>query len=929
MRPLQLILSAFGSYAGEERVDFEQLGQEGLYLICGDTGSGKTTLFDAISYALYDAPSGGAATGRRDVMRTGANLRSLYASPDTRTYVHLTFEHHGQRYSVRRSPEYERPRLRGRGTTREKASAELTLPDGTVIADRTVNERLLRLLGLNRDQFKQVAMIAQGEFRELLKADTEQRKKLFRDLFGTERYARLQEALAADVKGQQEVCQGLRGSLQQALNSLRWPADAPNGERLQTACQQRLPPEETDALVNELIRQDSDATGLLEERAAQNQRALAEISAQKTQGLQRQTLAEQLREAEEDFRRQQAAVEESALAVKAAEARLPSAEAAERQAAALEARMPDYQLLEALQESLSQGQAALREREGRAHSLQAEVDRLNDTYTRDAREAEALTGCAAEAVRYSHQIESLEREKAECVTLRGLVEALCQAQDKAATLRRQWLEASEIYSQRLAAYDVARRKFYGCQAGMLAAKALQPGLPCPVCGSLVHPHPAEMTEEAVTQAELNALEKAKDTALAKEQALKSSMHHAEEDAARQQDALAQRSKTQAEDFSPEALLKALDTQEVALDAAMKQTSGLFSKAKAGDERYQALKASLPKQEQRRIQRQAELDTLLSAIHADKARLEEKGRQMASMSANLPEKTLHAAQERIRQYRKTAFELRNAAQRAQEEQQRHRQALDLLTGAIKGWQQQLSTMPEVDLSAISVQEATLRRQEKELLDLRTSLAIRLEGNLKAQSAIQVAREALGVQDAQLAWLTQLASVANGRMEGQQKLDLETWVQQAYFDRILRYANRRMKAMSRGQYELVRFSDKDNHQSKSGLELNVHDYCNDSERSVRTLSGGEAFLASLSLALGMSDEIQAQAGGVELDTLFVDEGFGSLDEELLRVAINALSALSEGRRLVGIISHVQELREKIDRKIIITKDAVGGSHARVCG
>ncbi len=617
------------------------------------------------------------------------------------------------------------------------------------------------------------------------------------------------------------------------------------------------------------------------------------------------------------------------MAVKAAEARLPLAEDAERQAVALEARMPDYQLLKALQESLAQGQASLREQEGRAHSLQAEVARLNDVYARDAREAEALTGCAAEAVQHSHQIESLEREKAECVTLRGLVEALRQAQDKAATLQRQWLEAAEIRSQRMTTYDVARRKFYCCQAGMLAAEALHPGLPCPVCGSLSHPKPAEMTDEAVTRAELDALDKAKDAALAKEQTLKSSRLHAEEDAARQQDALAQRFEALAEDSSPEALLKALDTREAALDAAMRETRSFFSKAKAGDERYQALKASLPKQEQRRIQRQAELDALVSAIHADQARLEEKGRQMTSVSANLPEKTLHAAQERIRQHRKTALELRNAAQRAQEERQRHRQALDVLTGAIKGWQQQLATMPEVDLSAISAKETALRQQQKELLDLRTALAIRLEGNRKAQSDIQADRAALRVQDERLAWLMQLASVANGRMEGQQKLDLETWVQQAHFDRILRYANRRMKAMSRGQYELVRFSDKDNHQSKSGLELNVHDYFNDTERSVRTLSGGEAFLASLSLALGMSDEIQAQSGGVELDTLFVDEGFASLDEELLRVAINALSALSEGGRLVGIISHVQELREKIDRKIIITKDAVGGSHARICG
>lgn len=280
-------------------------------------------------------------------------------------------------------------------------------------------------------------------------------------------------------------------------------------------------------------------------------------------------------------------------------------------------------------------------------------------------------------------------------------------------------------------------------------------------------------------------------------------------------------------------------------------------------------------------------------------------------------------------RKTAANLEGAIAEADAA---HRQATEdekAHRGQAEAYRSQLAALPEYDLDAIAAQISTANDERKKLAETQRALLLRIERNRRAQHQISGARASLAAEDARLSWLSALTRTASGRLEGREKVMLETYVQMACFERILRHANRRMKNMSRGQYELVRASAADNKRSQTGLELNVRDYVNDTERPVASLSGGEAFLASLSLALGMSDEIQAQEGGVELDVLFVDEGFGSLDDELLQIAVNTLKSLGENNRLVGVISHVAELRERIDRKIIVRKATDGTSKAHIEG
>ena len=352
----------------------------------------------------------------------------------------------------------------------------------------------------------------------------------------------------------------------------------------------------------------------------------------------------------------------------------------------------------------------------------------------------------------------------------------------------------------------------------------------------------------------------------------------------------------------------------------------WRRAQEGAKRFDALTKLLPTQEEALNKLRLRLSELSAAIASGKATVDALTLQLAALSERLPHPDKLTAQREIARLRKEAASIEQTITHADTA---HRQAAEILKGhqgQAEAFRSQIAGMPEIDLAAIESQITALDTQRNDLTQAQRAVIVRLDRCRSVKAQISAAEEALIREDAKLAWLSELSRTANGRLEGREKIMLESYVQMAYFERILLHANRRMKAMSRGQYELVRANAADK-RSQSGLELNVRDYVNGTERPVASLSGGEAFLASLSLALGMSDEIQAQEGGIELDVLFVDEGFGSLDEELLRIAIGTLQSLSENRRLVGVISHVQELRERISRKIIVRKGEDGASHARI--
>lgn len=927
MRPLKLIMSAFGSYAGVQELDFSFLGESGLYLICGDTGAGKTTIFDAITYALYDAPSGG--EGKSAGLRSTKMLRSMYAAPSTPTWVELVFLHQGRQYTVRRSPAYLRPKQRGEGLVEEKASAELTLPDGTIIADRTVNARLVELLSLSREQFKQVSMIAQGEFRELLKADTEKRIVLFRDLFGTALYSRLQERLAQDAAAQKYLCDEHRRVIRDALRAVDCAENHSQAPLLAPLQQDALPPSEADRLISSWIAEDGAAESATNTQLSALQISAEELARQYEQALQRQRTTDSLARTEQQIQDGLERIRLIEQQLETTRAALPAASAYALEAASLEALMPEYARRERMLQEYKQIDAAISRKITELSALKETIALQEAEIIRLKEEQTTLSGCAAEAERQKQSIEETRRTLADLESLAREHDALLAAQQSMQAYLTQWQGCIQATSRAQAAYQQLSAAWFSQQAGHLAKDCLIDGLPCPVCGSLEHPQPARLPETAVEKAAVEKAELQRDQARQQEHAAHRNYEVAHSDVDARTAALLARTESLLQLQALQDISQALAARSTLLSQTLNNAKNAFSTAQQGAKRFAVVTQSLPTLEASLTQHKQRFHELTTALAAQSATHAALHAQLAALSANLSFPDQQQAMERIKMLKQQSAAIEEAVAKADAT---HRDAIETIKshqGQAAAYRVQLASLPEVNLDTVKAAQQSLLQTRTQLERQQRTLIARLERNRQAQARITSARAALVQEDIRYSWLTDLSRTANGRLEGKEKVMLEAYVQMSYFERILLHANRRMKTMSRGQYELIRTGAAENRRSQSGLELSVRDYINGTERPAASLSGGEAFLASLSLALGMSDEIQAQEGGIELDVLFVDEGFGSLDDELLRLAVSTLQLLGENHRLVGVISHVQELRERIERKIVVRKSADGSSHAQIDG
>lgn len=1093
MRPLKLTMWAFGPYADKTEIPLETLGSSGLYLITGDTGAGKTTLFDAITYALYGEPSG-------DV-RDPSMFRSKYAAPETPTAVELVFSCGAACYTVRRSPEYERPARRGGGTTIQKAEAELHLPDGSIITKaREVTAAITQILGLSRSQFSQVAMIAQGDFLKLLLADTKTRQEIFRELFHTRCYMVLQERLKAESGALRDACSAARSSVQQYIQGVLSQPEDPLGDALRQAKEGTLPFAETVALIERLLAQDQSDAEETDRAIADRNESLAQVHTLLGKAQEVQRARQELAQAQARRETLAATAEEAAEKLAQQRAALPRQESLRQQIAALEAQMPRYQELEqtqqahgALQRSIAEQQSALeaavqrqstqaaalesleealrglsgaeaeRERILHQQSQQERVGAELESLARDASQLDSLrrslldTAARQEALKrqkeeksaqaeaLSRQIcagrealqasDTLDAQKEKLLHRQSLTQKRSQALEELATLEKDCAALDRSLEQAQSAYQAAaakaeeaarlyaakNRAFLDEQAGILA-QMLQEGSPCPVCGSLHHPAPARLSHAAPTEAQLKALQSSMeadrqtaseasvhagsvkaaleerrgqllrrmeayvevpDAAAAAEQlrlcreeaeaelhSLHQSLLETEAQLAHRQELTETVAQQEAQLAQLEALCASLETQrteaELAQSSLLGQISQLEKQLKEqlssrfqitenfsssldvlrvdNARQLQALRGQLEQASERLVRKQAleediprqsaalqalaaEIAQARETLAADQSRLLALAQQAEALRRDLPCGQAGQAQALHADLRK---ELDGLAAELQQAEAAHAQCLQALSGtdaAIRQLTRLLKDGAALDSQALEEQQKRLDSQLQSLNQTRQQLHTRISTNASALAHIREKSAELMQLEQRYAWMRTLSNTANGTLPGKEKIALETYVQMTFFDRILRRANVRLMVMSDGQYELKRRTTAENNRGQSGLELDVIDHYNGSERSVRSLSGGESFKASLSLALGLSDEIQSMAGGIRLDTMFVDEGFGSLDEESLRQAIRALTSLTEGNRLVGIISHVSELKEKIDRQIVVTKGRGGGSRAEI--
>lgn len=955
MRPLQITLQAFGSYADLTVIDFTKT-TENLFLISGNTGAGKTTIFDALVFALYGEAS--SCQNHKEGLILQSQFRPLDGKDLKETFVSLTFEENRQHYTVRRVPRQERAKKRGKGVTLINASVTLTLPDGSIYPLKETDAKLRELIGLTKEQFMQIAMIAQGEFMELLRAKSDDKKKIFRKLFHTELY----DEIVREVDRRRADCNqniaDMKTQFQTVISRLCLPPDREETGDLQEWKQEIedglfLHSEEfLSALQAWNLSLEQEVQTLTQNQAkAQQDRDLCRDAVQAAARL--SDLFSHLEENEKE-RALLKQEEEQRL-----EAGLPTLEEEERQAKLQwEQEAENYhRLRERVEKALAlfqqkedaQKKCSLLEQKQKAacltlSNIQEEKNSLLAQEEKTSSELQLLERASIDLAEFQKQLQRSRELSLQEQNLQLEKKNLLQAESALKEAQETYRRITLSYQQARQTSEQLRSLFLDAQAGLLAA-SLRDGSPCPVCGSKTHPHPFTLSAQTPlpTESELKSAEKKTEDLRSKQ----------EEASAAAEAAAATKNERQKTFFSSvqQLFLKAntfCRELEVSFAAAsgpaetvqmpeMENAIGMLlsASAKTVHERNEQLKE--------RAKRAEELTSLLHLLREEgkqKDLLLEEARSKAAET----EKALSAANsERLLLHASSDFESRSAAeaylQQAGEKEQAARSRFENAQAGAKRHADALlatKTKKQTLLKEIgdkkrpqteALQQALCAAEEKLtiLTECLQKQSHELQENRYALQELSSSSEARRHTFSEYERLDRLYKQMSGNISGS-RMDLETYVQRLYLSKILSSANKRFQEMSGGQYtfRMIRIASAGEGRNK-GLDLMVYSSVTGKEREIRTLSGGESFMAALSLALGMADQIQNASSAVHLDMMFIDEGFGSLDDLARSKSIRVLKEMADSHRLIGIISHVTELKQEIGNQLLITKDE-HGSHVK---
>ncbi|TVL47257.1 hypothetical protein AYI98_13195 [Shewanella algae] len=1046
MRPLILEMRAFGPFADCQRIDFTELGDKPLFLINGPTGAGKTTILDAICFALY-----GKTTGNE---REGSQMRCDNADDGLLTEVYFSFELGQKRYSIRRCPEQQRAKSRGDGFTLQKSEAELKrlLPDGTeelLVASKVTdaNACIEELTGLDVDQFRQVMVLPQGKFRELLLADSKEREKIFSQLFQTHIYRRIEERLkqqALEIKAKARDLQSRRAgiletagveSLEQltaeiaAVTPSLTEATSNKQKASDALAQSAKTLDNAKALTAEFERRKLLQTQLnaLEERRAEielHQQTLenarkAEKLLPSLKELQfRQQEWQQAKAKEADYAKQLQSAElrlKQATDDKATLAELDEhANKLRRELEQLDKLQPAINELKQLTEEHELGLVELGRLERAEQQSRTELEQWQQQQQRLKSEANELFSSAERQGPLHQALAALNTRLEKTEQLGHIKQKWQQAQ---AGLQQAEAHGHQCKAERQSAETEHQRlqlAWHTGQAAILAAK-LQPGQPCPVCGGLEHPAPAEMAQDIPGETELNRARDAELQATARHEAARSDYRNIKRQTEELQLEL-QRLSAELQACAAADVMADVKT-DATIDAAMdadsyakadltmeidrlvsrrRQLLNELQQAEAAQTRLNNCRQQLQQAEQQVEQRLKHRETQLQQLQQLREQLSLAGARKDAALAALPNEYHSLAAEAAlelmaRQLEQKQSEWQQLKQQQQDINQQYteavsqhkalmqalassrednaraeqfaikaqqtlddalkqsgfagRQALEqaqldeaqmqALAEKIEAWRTQRSEQQALlkamderlagqSLPELGQLESLWQQQQQQLAeaeDAWQTLNNRMQ-SLKGTEA-QLNKEALAAQalEQEYALIGTLSDVANGNSHS--KVSLQRFVLSVLLDDVLLEASRRLVLMSKGRYRLLRKEDRAKGNKASGLELEVEDAYSSKVRPVATLSGGESFMAALSLALGLSDVVQAYAGGIKLDTLFIDEGFGSLDQDSLELAVRTLMDLQSSGRMIGVISHVSEMKEQISCRIDINKHALGSS------
>ncbi|MDO5044181.1 MAG: SMC family ATPase [Coriobacteriia bacterium] len=925
MKPIVLKMQAFGPYLKETSIDFSAFFDSGLFLITGDTGAGKTTIFDAISYALY-----GEASGDK---REKSMLRSDYADAENESYVYLRFEFRNKVYEVLRKPAWQRPKKRGEGTTSEPEHLYFNELGAPAKEYRNTENPLEQLLGINARQFKQTAMLAQGEFQKLLLATSQDRELIFRRILNLSHINSFAKALEDEASKAKLSLDEIKTNIvfvvsnlvvddgvdavfssEEAREALQKPLIF--GDRLVELISASLDKQkkalaQKDKLIVELQEalQTSKQNFIRAKNINEHIRALAGAKHEK------ERLAIEHARAFEAYREAQRVYDEE---FEACTRRLAKLEEKRSLFASYEKAFEQERAHERHCETLRR---AFEQHQNEALALEQELKHVEE-----AREAleEDFAHVSEDMAHFERLQHSLQTRK----DIKQKAERYFSEQEKLEKEEASYLHYQRLYEEGKAEYSAAEKRFFDEQAGILA-RSLVEGKPCVVCGSTHHPNPAQISDSTLSKEALeklkNNVEKRQDTWQKKAlelRGLRSNLSVYLEEFTELSKPL----------YQTQDLKETYAENEKAQEMLAREASELsekISRAKRSQQAHEAYAIQIKEIVLKHKDAQAAIELKKSALYEAEA----EGIRMQEQLRLLQERLGDGADKQ--ELEKAYLELRNKKDElvdrlkvTQENLELEKEKLKKLEASVLAHKSALDALEHDEKAGLIEQESyekKLRAYELELAKdtkHREDLSVSYTTNVQVYEKLKKLYPTYRQLKHDFEMKLNLSQTAQGKMTGKVRLSFERYVMGFYFEQMLFEANKRLTKMTDGRFELTKAQSGQTLNTQTGLDLAVLDHYTGKARPVSSLSGGESFMAALSLALGMSDYIMSSQGGIHIDALFIDEGFGSLDSEALDQALSILADLSNKQRLVGIISHVGELREMISEQIIC-KDVGHGS------
>ena len=882
MKPLKIKISAFGPYKNCIDIDFEKLGESGIFLITGDTGAGKTTIFDSISFALFGEVSGS--------NRPVPSVRSDFADNDTETFVELEFTHKNKKYKIRRNPAYERTKKRGEGTTKTSADASLEYDDKVISGTKNVDIKIEEILGINSKQFKQISMLAQGEFLKILFAESKDRTEIFRRIFDTDIYNQIAKRLADKTRIAKAELEQLKDYFAINSSNIVW----------KDGIQSVQPKDVNELFIQEILEklqqeikinseQFEKCQEQISKQSDENSKMEKEITAQKDKNdkIDRcQKLQEEqkvLQEKQEDIKQKEILIQKSQEIINKI---LPK----EDKKKELEKEISQKQkVLQDISEKIELG----KKKEEKFKQILELIEIIKVQFQKYSELKDGKTELEDKIKKLQVIIKEQENKKI--------------ASENAQKLEAEWEKLSTEVLEK-------EKEFFREQAGILAEK-LKENEPCPVCGSLHHPNLAIKSKSVLTKEELDNLKE-------KEEKSRKTLT----DATNKVTEINSKIETLIKEFGekPDVELYNKKYAEISekLEKAYNQLNDNYKQIMLKDIVIESFEHDIFKEKiTNKISKEREEFLKLQTQQEENKKQIDELLQKKEKAQNDYQNTLkELGFENEEQYKKSV--LNNLQiEIFSKEIEKYKTDVTINATKLEEIQKEIKGFEKVDLTA-KIQEFNNKKQELENMRRQQMEYHRIfENNNRILVDLQTNSKKLDSKIKEFTMVEDLSKIANGTVYGKRRIEFEQFVQASYFDMVIIEANKRLLKMTDNRFLLVRKESSERVSDKIGLELEVIDNYNGKRRDVKSLSGGEAFKAALSLALGLSDVIQSYSGGIVVDTMFIDEGFGSLDTESREQAINTLNQLTDNHKLIGIISHVTELKERIDKKIIVTKSTEG--------